>query len=141
MLFSQASLLYTHIYKHQEKRVCKITRVLVLNIENQRAWQACRHDYLGYLFIYFYREKGEGERETSICCSTYSCTLWLTPVCTLPRDRTRNLGILGQCSNQLSYLARAYSSLLEVTFPSSMWSPEEIPGLPQIHLEKVKRQK
>ena len=31
------------------------------------------------------------ERETSVCCSTYSCTHWLILVCVLTRDQTHNL--------------------------------------------------
>ena len=61
------------------------------------------------------RERGRGERErdrtgqreTSICCSTYSRIQWLLLVCALTRDQTPKLGVSGQCSNQLSYPARA----------------------------------
>ena len=58
----------------------------------------------------FFREKErEGERETLICCSTYLCTHWSI----LTGDRTHNLGVLGRCSNQLSYPARQnYSHFL-----------------------------
>ena len=51
----------------------------------------------------------ERERETLICCYPYLCIHWLILVCALTRDQTCNLGILGQCSNQLSYLAGAIS--------------------------------
>ena len=54
-------------------------------------------------------EKREGERERLICFSTYLCIYWLLLVCALTRDRTHNLGESEQCSNQVSYLARAYS--------------------------------
>ena len=41
-----------------------------------------------------------------VCCSTYLCIHWLILTCTLTGDQTYNLGILVQCSNQLScYLA------------------------------------
>ena len=42
-----------------------------------------------------------------ICCSTYLCIHWLFLVCVLTRDRTRNLGLAGWHSTQLSYPARA----------------------------------
>ena len=45
------------------------------------------------------------ERET-LTCSIYLCPQWLIPVCALTGHQTRNLGISGRCSNQLSYLAR-----------------------------------
>lgn len=32
---------------------------------------------------------------------------WLTPVCALTGEGTRNLGVSGRCSNQLIYPARA----------------------------------
>ena len=47
------------------------------------------------------------DRQTSICCSTYLCLYWLILVCALTRDQTHNLGVSRQCSNQLSYPARA----------------------------------
>ena len=43
------------------------------------------------------------ERKTLIYCSTYLCIHWLVFVCALTGDWTHNLGISGQCSNQLSY--------------------------------------
>ena len=54
----------------------------------------------------------EKEKETLICCSTYLLIHWLILVCVLTGDETRNLGPLGQCSDQLSYLARARVSFL-----------------------------
>ena len=42
------------------------------------------------------------ERETLMCCSTYLCIH-----CVLAGDPTYNLGVLGWCSNQMSYPARA----------------------------------
>ena len=42
-----------------------------------------------------------------LCYSTYLCTHRLSLVCAQTRDQTYNLGALGPCSNQLSYLARA----------------------------------
>ena len=49
----------------------------------------------------------ERERETLICCSTYlyiHCWFLYVP---WPGIKPYNLGILGRCSNQLSYMARA----------------------------------
>ena len=60
-----------------------------------------------FLKIDFREEGGVREKRTLICCSTYLCIHWLIPICALTRDQTHNLGVLGQCSNQLSYLARA----------------------------------
>ena len=68
-------------------------------------------------FFFFQGEKEEGgERgeQTSICCSTYSCTHWFFPACALTGDRTRNHGTLRWHFNQLSYSARAHSWILEV---------------------------
>ena len=42
----------------------------------------------------------------------FLCVHWLILVCALTRDQTHNLGELGKCSNQLSYLARAKAALL-----------------------------
>ena len=53
-------------------------------------------------------------RKTSICCPTYLCIHWLLLVCALTRDQTHNLGVLGQCSNQLSCLTRAKLEGLDV---------------------------
>ena len=52
------------------------------------------------------REEGERERETLICCCTHLCIHWLILVCAL--TWICNLVILGQRSNQPSYLARAH---------------------------------
>ena len=41
------------------------------------------------------KKKRERERETSICCSTYLCILWLILVCALTRDWSYNLGTSG----------------------------------------------
>ena len=49
----------------------------------------------------------ERERETPVCCSIYLCINWLLLVCALTGAQTRNLGISGWHSNQLSYLASA----------------------------------
>ena len=64
-----------------------------------------------FLCSYFVnlREREGGEREkSSICCSVYWCIYWLIIVCALTGDWTHNFGILGQCSNQLSYPARVF---------------------------------
>ena len=53
------------------------------------------------------KREREREEETVICCSTYLCIHWLILVCVLTRDQTCNLGVLGCCSNQVSYTARA----------------------------------
>ena len=57
------------------------------------------------------QREGESQRErlraTSICRSTHLCTHWFILVCALTGDRTCNLGVSGQCSNQLNYLASA----------------------------------
>ena len=56
------------------------------------------------VFLLIWRWGGD----TSICCSTYLCIHWLILVCApTTKDQTHNLGISGQCSNQLSYKARA----------------------------------
>ena len=66
--------------------------------------------HFNFYLLNFFKEKGSGryregrgERETSICCSTYLCIHWLLLVRALTGDLTRNLGVSGQCSNQLSY--------------------------------------
>lgn len=51
------------------------------------------------MFIFIYRFEGEEEdagRHTSICCSTCLRIHWLSLVCSLPGNRTYNLGVLGQ---------------------------------------------
>ena len=46
-------------------------------------------------------------RETLICCSTHLYIHWLILVYFLSGDQACNFGVLGQCSIQLNYLARA----------------------------------
>ena len=55
-----------------------------------------------------FRERKEKERrEISTCCSTYLCIHWLLLVCALIWDPTRNPGLSGRCSDQMSDPARA----------------------------------
>ena len=67
-----------------------------------------------FFFFNFRGERGrkrgrKRERETLLCCYTfYLCIHWLILVCALTRDQNRNHGMLGWCSNQLSWPARAY---------------------------------
>lgn len=63
------------------------------------------------LFIDFRREGETEGKKTSIYCSTYLCIRWLIPLCALTGDLTCNCGVLGQCSNHLSPLARARTNL------------------------------
>ena len=60
-------------------------------------------------FFFNLREREEGrERGTSICCSTYWCIHCSLLVCAPIGDWSHNLGIWGQCSNQLSYQPGPY---------------------------------
>lgn len=62
-------------------------------------------NFYGLVFL----ERREGrkrERETSTCCSTFSCLHWLILVGALTPDGTHDLGVSGQYSNLLSCLAR-----------------------------------
>ena len=64
-------------------------------------------DFFFFLsFLFFKTDFRGGEREK------HRCIHWLILICSLTRDGTWNLGILGQCSNQLSYLARAWIAFL-----------------------------
>ena len=61
-------------------------------------------------FFKFFNFKKKLERECVIkkhAHSTYLCIHWLILEYARTVDRTHNLGVLGQCSNQLSYPARA----------------------------------
>ena len=62
-------------------------------------------------FLNFYiltsEREGRRERERLIWCYTYLCSHWLILVRALTGNQTCNLGVRGQHSNQLSYLARA----------------------------------
>ena len=60
------------------------------------------------LLIVFGEWGRKRERGTSICCPAYSCIHWLILVLCPMGDQTCNLGIVGQCRNQLSYPARAW---------------------------------
>ena len=60
-----------------------------------------------YLFILERRSKRERKRETLICCSRYLRIHQSLLLCSLTRNQTQNLGVLGQCSKQLSYPTRA----------------------------------
>ena len=62
-------------------------------------------------------------RETVIGCSTYLCIHWLFFAAALTRDRTRNLGISGQCSNPLRHPARLESNnLSNITVRKILWA-------------------
>ena len=61
--------------------------------------QICFHLANFYFFFIFYF--------LEICCSTHLCIHWLILVRALTWDQTRNVGVWGRCSNQLSYMARA----------------------------------
>ena len=65
------------------------------------------------------KERGEEEQETLICYSTYLCIHWLILICTLTEDQTHNLGLSGQCSNQLSYSAMAAAPIYDKTSQES----------------------
>ena len=65
--------------------------------------------FLKSVFVDFI-QKG---RETSICCSTHLCIHWLILSCALTQDWTHNFGVLGGCSYQMSYLARALTHFLK----------------------------
>ena len=67
------------------------------------------HSFHSFLLTDFRdrEEKVVGEREASICCSTYLCIHHLILVYTLTGDRTHRFSILRLHSNQLSYVARA----------------------------------
>ena len=71
-----------------------------------RIFIGCDNTKINLVFILFINL-----RETLICCSTYLCIHWFIGcflcVSWLTRDRTRNPGMLGWCSHQLSYLAGA----------------------------------
>ena len=59
---------------------------------------------INLFLVIIFRERGRKRerKETSICCSTYSCIHWLLLVYVLTGDRTCNLAVLRQHSNQLS---------------------------------------
>ena len=61
-------------------------------------WLTVRNFWAWFFLKMFYWLILERDRETLICYSTYSYIHWLLLVC-----RTRNLGIWGWRSNQLSY--------------------------------------
>ena len=75
-----------------------------------------------YLLIFRERKEGKEEgREREIerhvnLLFTYSCIHWLILICALTGDRTHNLCVSGQCSDQLSYLARANSELCNYAY-------------------------
>ena len=82
------------------------------------------------LFNFFFRGKRERASErmsvymSPLRCSTYLCIHWLLLVCSLIGDWTHNLGVSGQCSNQLSQGQRGYwntscdfKNILQISFP------------------------
>ena len=94
------SWVYVHSKTYQSVR---------FNYEQLIVCQLHLHNFVFVIFLE--REEGR-ERKTSIYCSTNLCIHWLILLCALMRDWTRNLGILRQCSNQLSYLTRTSIKLL-----------------------------
>ena len=67
------------------------------------------------LLIDFRERNRKGKRETLICFSTYLCIHGLIPVCAVTRQQTCKLGVLGRCSNQLSYPAKAIGTFFSQT--------------------------
>lgn len=65
--------------------------------------------FLIYLSVF---REGGGERESSICCSTYLCIHWLILTCTLARDGTHNL----------SYGDDTLTSLATQTYLEAAWA-------------------
>ena len=68
------------------------------------------------------RERERDRERTSICCLTYLCIHWLILACTLTRDQTDDRGDWNN-TNQLSYLARARSTLQPSPQCSLSWKP------------------
>ena len=86
-------------------------------------WKSIIHKNLFFLFkkMYLLIFERHTERKTLIYCSTYLCIHWLVFVCALTGDWTHNLGISGQCSNQLSYRFKkkkqhSFLSVLSLSF-------------------------
>ena len=78
--------------------------------ETVQIFNNCLHFYL----LILERREGGGERigEGNINLLFYLCIHSLIDSCIcLTGDRTCNLGIMGQCSNQLSYPCRARNCL------------------------------
>lgn len=77
---------------------------------------SCCSFYLIYSFNWLILERerkqgvwgGAGKRKKHVCIH------WLILVCAPTRDWTHSLGVLGQHSNQLSYLARALLLILSI---------------------------
>ena len=61
-----------------------------------------------------------------ICCSTYLRIRWLILACALTSDQTHNLGISGQYSNLLSYLARAIYVILTNADYAVLWTYDSL---------------
>ena len=83
---------------------------------NKRNNQGQMSFFIFFIFIYWFLERErKDERETSICCSTYSCSLWLILVCVLTRGQTHSLAVSRWCFNQQSHPARAKTVALSLT--------------------------
>ena len=72
--------------------------------------------FQAHLQKYLLEIEQKGEREISICCSTYSCILQLFLLCALTGNQSHNLGTLGLCSKQVHNLARATEILLKCDY-------------------------
>ena len=59
------------------------------------------------------------EREKKTSLFHFLCIHWLLLVCALTRDWTHNPGVLGQCSNQLNYLASVHLRMIWVKLRTS----------------------
>ena len=82
-------------------------------------WHSCSDGFTGFLILqlslhwihlslkYFFHLLILERERNNFCHSNYLCIHWLLLVCALTGDWTCNLGISGQCCNQLSYLTRA----------------------------------
>ena len=97
---------YTYIYTYTHTYIRFYLLVFCLEFFHLYSWERLVHNFISFLtFLCIdFRErerKGKRERER-IGCFIYLCTHWLILVCSLMGDQTRNLGLSGWCSNQLS---------------------------------------
>ena len=103
-LLKVSEVSFPHMQSFLAIHICWMKEKLVL-MWNSCLWNISFKNLLKFFIDWFW----EREKETSVCYSTYLCVHWLFGVCVLTRDWTCNFGISGQCSNQLSYPARAWN--------------------------------
>ena len=90
-----------------------VQHIVSINYASHKNWEILNHYFLKYFLLFFYLliDFWEREREDIFLFFYLFIHSLVAPcilICDLTGDWTHNLGLSGWCSNQLSYLAKAF---------------------------------